>query len=317
MEKYLNKCLDSLLVTNMDLIEVLVINDGSKDNSSAIAHEYQDKYPNVFKVIDKENGNYGSCINRGLKEATGKYVKILDADDSFYSSNFDRFLDEIKDIDVDLILTDFISEDEQGNVLRKSNYPLPFNVKSDYLHLFRSGKIDFQINMHAITYKLQNLVDMNYQQTEGISYTDMEWCFTPMTKVRTGVYLKFPVYRYLLGRPGQTMDESVKKKQIIQLMKMTESLAERYNKCYDQDYHLYLNFISKSQIINIYKVALFENLIDWKLLDDYDDAIQKKSYKLYLELNNIKYIKFYRKYHNKFLQSTLNIVIKIIKSTRK
>ena len=83
MEKYLNKCLDSLIVENMNLLEVLIINDGSKDNSSNIAHVYENKYPNTFRVIDKENGNYGSCINRGIKEAKGKYIKVLDADDSF------------------------------------------------------------------------------------------------------------------------------------------------------------------------------------------------------------------------------------------
>lgn len=72
MQDYLPRCLDSLVLYDgalMEQLEVLVINDGSKDNSSAIAHEYEAKFPNTFRVIDKENGNYGSCINRGLKEA--------------------------------------------------------------------------------------------------------------------------------------------------------------------------------------------------------------------------------------------------------
>lgn len=91
MEKYLRRCLDSLIIDEdgMKQLEVLVINDGSKDSSSQIAHEYQDKYPDTFRVIDKENGNYGSCINRGLKEATGKYVKVLDADDWFDTAKCD------------------------------------------------------------------------------------------------------------------------------------------------------------------------------------------------------------------------------------
>ena len=79
MEDYLRYCLDSLLIKeNFKQLEVLIINDGSKDSSSAIGHEYEQLYPEVFRVIDKENGNYGSCINRGLKEAKGKYVKILE-----------------------------------------------------------------------------------------------------------------------------------------------------------------------------------------------------------------------------------------------
>lgn len=87
----------------MQRLEVLVVNDGSKDNSSAIAHEYQDKYPDTFRVIDKENGNYGSCVNRGLKEATGKYIKILDADDWFDNEQFSLFVEKLKKYDCDLI----------------------------------------------------------------------------------------------------------------------------------------------------------------------------------------------------------------------
>lgn len=100
MEKYLRRCLDSLIIDEdgMKQLEVLVINDGSKDSSSQIAHEYQDKYQDTFRVIDKENGNYGSCVNRGLKEATGKYVKVLDADDWFDTANFTSFLDFIKKV---------------------------------------------------------------------------------------------------------------------------------------------------------------------------------------------------------------------------
>ena len=73
MEKYLDRCLTSLIVTNNDLLErleVLVVIDGAKDRSSEIAHSYQIRYPQTFIVIDKENGNYGSCVNRGVAEAT-------------------------------------------------------------------------------------------------------------------------------------------------------------------------------------------------------------------------------------------------------
>ena len=93
MEKYLPKCLDSLISAKEVLckMEILIINDGSKDASSRIAHEYQSRYPDSIIVIDKENGNYGSCVNRGLKEATGKYIKVLDADDWFLTQNLKRY----------------------------------------------------------------------------------------------------------------------------------------------------------------------------------------------------------------------------------
>ena len=313
MEKYLNKCLDSLLVSNMNLIEVLVIIDGAKDKSSEIAHQYEDKYPDVFKVIDKENGNYGSCINRGLKEAKGRYVKVLDADDSFDAKNFEKYLDEIKDIDVDLILTDFFTVDDSGRKINRYDFNLQPWVVCDFYNLFKAGKINYHITMHAVTYKLQNLIEMQYVQTEGISYTDMEWCFTPMTKVKKGIYLNIALYNYLVGRPGQTMDISVQKKQITQLIKMTLSLADRYNKEYDKDYHAYLNCIALVQIRNVYKLILVDKYAEWDILDEYDELIKSKSIELYNELEDIKicrikYIKLWRRYHNKFIQRIVNAI---------
>lgn len=109
MEKYLRRCLDSLIIDEegMKQLEVLVINDGSKDSSSQIAHEYQDKYPDTYRVIDKENGNYGSCINRGLKEATGKYVKVLDADDWYNTKGLAKHILKLTSLsdDIDAIFS--------------------------------------------------------------------------------------------------------------------------------------------------------------------------------------------------------------------
>lgn len=81
MEAYLPKCLGSLEVARelMEQLEVFVVNDGSKDRTSEIAHEFEVRYPGVFRVIDKPNGNYGSCINAALPLCTGVFVKVLDA----------------------------------------------------------------------------------------------------------------------------------------------------------------------------------------------------------------------------------------------
>ena len=77
MELYLRKCLNSLIIDrNFDLLDIIIVNDGSKDGTLEIAKEYECKYPSVCRVIDKPNGNYGSCVNIGLKNAIGKYVKL-------------------------------------------------------------------------------------------------------------------------------------------------------------------------------------------------------------------------------------------------
>lgn len=105
MEAYIGKCLDSLLIPEFDAVEVLVVNDGSKDRSSEIAHSYADRYPGSIRVIDKPNGNYGSCINAALPLATGRYIKVLDADDTFDTAAFSSFVRLLPSISDDAVIT--------------------------------------------------------------------------------------------------------------------------------------------------------------------------------------------------------------------
>ena len=106
MERYISQCLESLLIPNLSDVEILVINDGSKDRSSDIAHDYERRFPESIRVIDKPNGHYGSCINRGLKEATGRYIKVLDADDSFNKNEFNMFVEFLRGVSTEIVFSD-------------------------------------------------------------------------------------------------------------------------------------------------------------------------------------------------------------------
>ena len=209
MERYLRRCLDSLIVSdeNMQRIEVLVINDGSRDSSSQIAHEYETKFPQTFRVIDKENGNYGSCINRGLKEMSGKYVKVLDSDDYFDNSNLSLLLPKLSVSNSDMILTD-MNCIYQGRQIVSHSYPYKKNIVLDS-NILNDKFFKDRINMHSITYKSEIFNSLNYKQTEGISYTDQEWIYYPMVEVNTIEYFPFQIYQYVLDREGQTMNLDV------------------------------------------------------------------------------------------------------------
>lgn len=212
MENFLRYCLNSLLIKkNFKYLEVLIINDGSRDASSEIAHEFEALYPDVFKVIDKENGNYGSCVNVGLKEAHGKYVKVLDADDSFDTDNFDEFVSFLLGIDSDLILSDFAVVNTEREIKKIIQYQFEekgvLKLKSICrTHVFKN------MQMHAVTYLRKNLLTLGYRQTEGISYTDQEWIFLPMISVETVSCFNKIVYKYLIGRTGQTVNPEMKQK---------------------------------------------------------------------------------------------------------
>lgn len=203
MEKYLDKCLSSLIIEKekMDRLEVLVINDGSKDRSSEIAHSYESKYPQTYRVIDKENGNYGSCVNRGLSEASGKYIKILDADDYLDNKILSKYIEYLNGIDSDMVISNLNEVNNQSGHINPNPLVTPTD---DIFHLSELPDESIKaLFIHHITYKRSILC--GYHQTEGKSYTDLEWTVIPAAKVDTVTAFPYPLYQYVLAREGQTV----------------------------------------------------------------------------------------------------------------
>lgn len=313
MEKYLRHCLNSLIVPNMDKVEVLVINDGSKDSSSAIGHEYQDKYPQTFRVIDKENGNYGSCVNRGIKEATGKYVKVLDADDSFYTKGFDEYINQLQKVDADLVLTNFDIVNENDVVTYKGYYSeyypeIPIETNFDFETFINRPNVAFYGRMHGFTYRIDILRSMGYKQTEGVSYTDQEWVFKPVKNVKTCYYIPILLYKYLIGREGQTMNAYGKS--IGQLISVVFSLIDFYEthirgnvKC-DKYFLSQIDF----QLKLVYRLGLVDRGYPIQTLIEFDN--QLKNHGIFYHLIDdtflpagpiqFKYITYWRKNHSTF-----------------
>lgn len=310
MERYLRKCLDSLLVETslMDQLEVLVINDGSKDSSSAIAHEYEAKYPQTFRVVDKANGHYGSCVNKGLELATGKYVKVLDADDSFDNAAFSLFLKKIATIDVDLILTEYVTVNEKGKEIGRSSlyaFGLEEEKPLDFRLLLKNNA-NFGYAMHCCAYRLQMLKDMCYKQTEGVSYTDTEWSVIPATKVHSYYYVPLTLYRYLLGREGQSMASKTMVSSVSDLMKVYGSIALYYQSItYQKELYdvLYRNTISILLTL-IYCVSLFEKRTDLKEIILFDNELKllPVAYELSKSIKgfrNFYCVEYWRKHNRK------------------
>ena len=298
MEKYLPYCLDSLLVSNhQDSLEVLIVNDGSKDSTLAIAQKYAANYPKLFRVIDKRNGNYGSCINAALPLAMGKYVKVLDADDSFDTANFEKFLDFLSDTDADLVLSDFTWVDSDRNKLRDTTYSLGKIILPMDEACIQDGFKNME--MHAVTYRKKMLVDAGYRQTEGISYTDQQWIFAPMAYVRqVGVFNK-SVYQYMVGRVGQTVDPEVKLRRMKDRVLYVIDMIKQYdtlNSFVSKEIKGYLDARIYPNIKDIY-ITYFTNRekVNRQLVYDFDVNFNKSSELLYYKLGNSnRYIKLWR-----------------------
>ena len=232
MEKYLRRCLDSLIIDEegMKLLEVLVINDGSKDTSSQIAHEYQDKYPNTFRVIDKENGNYGSCINRGLEEAAGRYTKILDSDDCYYTENFQEFITLLKDASADIVFSPFDTYTFDSILKNKMEcIDFPNGKIFDIDEIKWPNRIEGRYRaMHCMAVSTAILKGNHYHQTEGISYTDTQFIFYSVLYSKTCAFYDKPIYKYYIGREGQTMSKASLKKSYLHFHKNARVMMDTF-----------------------------------------------------------------------------------------
>lgn len=310
MEKYLPYCLASLLVDqNRDAFEVLIVNDGSKDRTLAIANDYALNYPELFRVIDKKNGNYGSCINVALPLAEGKYVKILDADDSFDTSNFSEFLAFLDQTAADLVLSDIEVVDENRRTLRTLRYGFPLEGTAQFTSISCNPVFIDAIQMHAVAYRRQILLDIDYHQTEGISYTDQQWIFTPMAAIATVAYFDKTVYQYLVGREGQTMDPKVKSRSMEHARKNSFGLVSDYEKhkrqISDPKILVYLRSRLKWYLKDIYVFYISNNnKSNEAVLRDYDAKLKDLSPEVYeligrkdvSSIAGFAYIEFWRKH---------------------
>lgn len=287
MEKFLPYCLESLLVRHhREILEVLVINDGSNDNTLPMAQKFADTYPELFRIIDKKNGNYGSCVNVGLSFAKGKYVKVLDADDSFDIVNFDEFLGYLIHVDADLVLSDFEIVNKERQHQRTIHYNFQINGCTSFLDICNNPDFVSAIQMHAVTYRRELLLMMNYRQTEGISYTDQQWIFTPMIGVKTVAYFGKVVYRYLVGREGQTMDPKVKMRSMEHARKNSLGLISDYEAHKDEisspQIRAYLYSRLAWYIKDVYISYMINYSIDTAtILRDYDQGIKEMSVEIY------------------------------------
>ncbi len=231
MEQFVAGCLNSILRTqSLAEVEIIIVNDGSRDGTLRIANSYAGRYADSIRVIDKSNGNYGSTVNAALPLARGKYVRILDADDLFDGGRIGDYIAELKRVEgADMVISPFM--EVRGKSLRRIGYNIysrkryKTGVLYDAEQIFAEGEIRFFM-MHGICYRTDLLREMHYRQSEGISYTDQEWVFYPLFRLRKIAFTDVALYHYTLGREGQTMAPDVQMRSLAQLVAVTENMAD-------------------------------------------------------------------------------------------
>lgn len=231
IEKYISQCLDSVIHPD---VEVLVINDGSTDDTEKIAMEYQKKYPDIFRVISKPNGGWGSGVNRAVSEARGKYFKNLDSDDWFDKKGFEILLDNMRSNDADAFISPAVTVDDGSGYTAQYQFPngCTFNKVIPFADLCRD--IDFIFRMHTVAFRTSMLQE-NHFRIDECYYTDHELVSYPFEFVNTVFVQKESVYMYRRGREGQSIGFPSFAKHMNDIKTVAENVVSWYERLHVGD----------------------------------------------------------------------------------
>ena len=188
----MKKAINSLLRCNAKK-EIILVNDGSDDDTLKIAEAYQNKYPKIIKVIDQENKGPGGAINVGLKIAEGKYFKIVDSDDWLEEENLNNILAILKAKNIDVLFTNYVLEKNNGK--EEIEYNIPTNKKISWQEITELQKEEF-ILMHSMIVKTKMLKKGRFELPENTFYVDNLFVFFVLQHMKKIIYLNIPLYHY-------------------------------------------------------------------------------------------------------------------------
>lgn len=204
VEKYLQRCLDSVLRQTLKEIEVVLIDDGSPDNCGKICDEYAQRDTRI-KVIHKENAGVSSARNRGLKIATGEYVGFVDSDDFIAPTMFEVMYRQAILADADICMCEFIVTDgDKSGLLAKTANDNPeiiyFNAKEAFVAIADFSK-NIQVAVWNKIYR-RELVDGIEFDIHKVMSEDMEYLMRAVVKSQVVVYIPEALYGYFAQREG-------------------------------------------------------------------------------------------------------------------
>lgn len=227
------QAIESILPGGED-VEILIVNDGSKDRTAEIGKEYEEKYPGIVKLINKENGGHGDAVNAGLSHASGKYFKVVDSDDWVDRISLMKILNVLKNFEeeeqeVDMLIANYVYEKvgmEHKKVIRYDNV-LPENqiLKWDEIGQFHIGQY---ILMHSVIYRTDMLKLCQLTLPKHTFYVDNIYVYYPLPHVRTLYYMNVDFYRYFIGREDQSVNEKVMISRIDQQIFVTKTMIDMY-----------------------------------------------------------------------------------------
>lgn len=253
----MEKCVDSLLVGG-ERVEIIIIDDGSKDRTGEIADAYAKAHPSIVRVIHQENGGHGEGINQGLAHATGKYFKVVDSDDML-SEDFPKFLDKLEECDknggVDLVITNYFYVHTDGIGDRSINYKnaLPEGRIIGWGKTRRFAMHQL-ITIHSATFRTELMRRAAEPLPKHVFYEDNLMVFRTLPHVERIYYMNSDLYRYWIGRPDQSVQAAAMKKRYTHHLLVVEKCFKACD--FDNLNHKKLKNYLKHEMFILYGIAI-------------------------------------------------------------
>lgn len=228
---YMRKCIESLLSGGED-VEILVVNDGSTDETPGIAMDYVERYPHIVKLISQKNGGHGAAVNTGIREASGLYFKVVDSDDWVNGEAYQEVLEVLRrfvygDETLDMLVTNFVYEKQGAKHKRVMQYKTALPKRElmtwDDVKVFILGQY---ILMHSVIFRTKLLKECGLELPEHTFYVDNLFVFEPLPFVKNMYYMDVNFYRYYIGREGQSVNETIMISRIDQQIKVNKIMVD-------------------------------------------------------------------------------------------
>lgn len=283
-QDYMENCIKSLLSGGED-VEILVIDDGSKDMTAEIADAYEKKYPGIVRAIHQENGGHGEAVNAGIRNATGLYFKVVDSDDWVEESAYQKILSKLRELSggensLDMLIANYVYEKDgvkNKKVMRYSALPKDRLFTWSDVGRFRKGQY---ILMHSVIYRTKLLRECGLELPKHTFYVDNIYVYKPLPSVKHMYYMDVDFYRYFIGRDDQSVNERVMISRIDQQIRVNKIMVDEFDLWKIPNAKLrhymfnYLEIITVISTIMLIRSGTKENLEKkrelWKYIKDRD-----------------------------------------------
>lgn len=289
---YMDRCVQSLLLGGSD-VEIILVDDGSKDKTPEKIDNYQARYPGIITAVHQENGGHGQAVNTGIEHATGHYVRVVDSDDWLDGKAFPKVMEFLRksieeDMQLDMLITNYMYDKQ--NVKHKKIMQYRKCVPTNCIFTWEDTHFPFgkYLLMHSVIYRTTLVRDeAKLKLPAHTFYVDNLYVFEPLQYVKNMYYLDVTLYHYFIGREDQSVNEKVMIGRIDQQIFVNKRMIDYYTDNVEMKSHIgkymekYIEVITSVSSILLIRDGSREALNKKKELWHY---IKEKNPKLYHKL---------------------------------